>query len=151
MQVTTCVVVWIEIPRIVERCSVPPGHHLRGGVDWNVILSSYFRSCRRHHLRGGVDWNLLPAAVCEAGRGHHLRGGVDWNGKWRPIQDNSVQSPPAWWCGLKCRHMRVWIRWPRVTTCVVVWIEIPMPGTAFRSTPSPPAWWCGLKWTKFPT
>ena len=28
---------------------------------------------------------------------------------------------------------------------MVVWIEIPMPGTAFRSTPSPPAWWCGLK------
>ena len=35
----------------------------------------------------------------------------------------------------------------RVTTCVVVWIEIqncPMSVTIFWS---PPAWWCGVKYT----
>ena len=77
-------------------------------------------------------------------------------------------SPPAWWCGLKfwsandnptLTHVTtcvvVWIEIPTtqvgrssaiVTTCVVVWIEIYVPPIKIRPRIlSPPAWWCGLK------
>ena len=33
-----------------------------------------------------------------------------------------------------------------VTTCVVVWIEIPIYGAIPYIYRSPPAWWCGLKY-----
>ena len=32
-----------------------------------------------------------------------------------------------------------------VTTCVVVWIEIPVVDNKSLAMASPPAWWCGLK------
>ena len=35
--------------------------------------------------------------------------------------------------------------WPNVTTCVVVWIEISSLLRYFCTAGSPPAWWCGLK------
>ena len=33
-------------------------------------------------------------------------------------------SPPAWWCGLKFKHLTSFPASVLVTTCVVVWIEI---------------------------
>ena len=48
----------------------------------------------------------------------------------------------------------VWIEIPthvdisdeiNVTTCVVVWIEISSRCKRLTETSSPPAWWCGLK------
>ena len=37
-----------------------------------------------------------------------------------------------------------------VTTCVVVWIEIPTASIwYFTGIKSPPAWWCGLKFISF--
>ena len=41
-------------------------------------------------------------------------------------------SPPAWWCGLKyvSTHLLRGLR--KVTTCVVVWIEILHPHTPCR-------------------
>ena len=33
-------------------------------------------------------------------------------------------SPPAWWCGLKLNYIDACRQEYKVTTCVVVWIEI---------------------------
>ena len=77
--VTTCVVVWIEIIYIIKR----------GGLSTSP-----------------------PAWWCGL--------------KYHPVRDSHAcrRSPPAWWCGLKSGMGCAPSARPRVTTCVVVWIEI---------------------------
>ena len=53
--VTTCVVVWIEILQVWKKVTPYAGHHLRGGVDWNIQGIRDKMEELGHHLRGGVD------------------------------------------------------------------------------------------------
>ena len=45
-----------------------------------------------------------------------------------------VTSPPAWWCGLKSNGVYAATLAIAVTTCVVVWIEIPSQSDLAGST-----------------
>ena len=83
--VTTFAVVWIEILNWERSSRLRWGHHLRGGVDWNIICPVLPDICGCHHLRSGVDWNLTKIAYTEYYQSHHLRGGVDWNHALRGI------------------------------------------------------------------
>ena len=77
--VTTFAVVWIEI----------------------FIYPSIHIACAGHHLRGGVDWNLFSVLLLNTWQSHHLRGGVDWNYPCSQYENPGCESPPSRWCGLK--------------------------------------------------
>ena len=99
--VTTCVVVWIEI---VQSNFCPH----QGQVTTCVVVWIEIKAGPQFYF----TMPSPPAWWCG------LKSKV-------PSGQPMVRlSPPAWWCGLK--FSTVWIKANqlKVTTCVVVWIEI---------------------------
>ena len=165
-------------------------HHLRGGVDWNNIKldaeseldmspPAWWCGLKYTHLHIGqpncivttcvVVWiEICAVLVTMASFGsHHLRGGVDWNTDGEHTYSGWMESPPAWWCGLKfwtamrriwlkCHHLRGGVDWnypkfipplnpklsPPAWWCGLKLVSLL---SASASSQSPPAWWCGLK------
>ena len=120
-------------------------HTLRGCVDWNwnalifptrgfvtPCVGVWIETARKigernrrtsHTLRGCVDWNHLSVQSIHSSRGHTLRGCVDWNRKLFLKFIKSLESHPAWVCGLKLGE----------PPAIIIILQ------------SHPAWVCGLK------
>ena len=119
--------VWIEIVVPCVRCILPPCHHLRGGVDWNIIEYHFAFAWHRHQLRGGVDWNFLQSTLTPE---PIVSPPSRWCGLKSPAAGSPYfvkLSPPSRWCGLKSRwlyhrsflgsgnHLRGGVDWNRFT------------------------------------
>ena len=122
--VTTCVVVWIEIFH-ANACG-QNSYVTTCVVVWIEIAEHYCYPDGIYVTTCVVVWIEITR------RPRTLSGCLEsppawWCGLKCPGKPKYVpggRSPPAWWCGLKFAEQPVDRMDYYVTTCVVVWIEI---------------------------
>ena len=121
--VTPCVGVWIETEKVSEVLRYCHDVTPCVGVWIETFKYAFGNNGKSHTLRGCVDWNHLSVQSIHSSRGHTLRGCVDWNRKLFLKFIKSLESHPAWVCGLKLGE----------PPAIIIILQ------------SHPAWVCGLK------